>query len=168
MQQLFKKFILIKTFSYVVIFVVLGYGRYRFEQKSPSDSFTFEQWLSAWMTRLCYEDRCFQIEIADEDAERKQGLMYRESLPSQNGMLFVFEQENVHSFWMKNTRIPLDMIRIDSDGKVIDIQTAEPCTHDPCQTYVPSWAGRYVLEINAGLSDLVGIQKWSILWFKKK
>gem|GEM_PF-7054027 len=43
MQQLFKKFILIKTFSYVVIFVVLGYGRYRFEQKSPSDSFTFEQ-----------------------------------------------------------------------------------------------------------------------------
>lgn len=165
MEDALSKFFVVKTLIYIIVFGILWY---LFFTKVPNSSVKEDALYQIWVNQVCVSDRCFQIEIADEDAERKQGLMYRESLPSQNGMLFVFEQENLHSFWMKNTRIPLDMIRIDSDGKVIDIQTAEPCTYDPCQTYVPSWAGRYVLEINAGLSDLVGIQKWSILQFEKE
>jgi uncharacterized membrane protein (UPF0127 family) len=65
-------------------------------------------------------------------------------------MLFIFEEERIYPFWMKNTLIPLDMIWIDKNGKIIDIQIAEPCTQDPCRSYTPSGSGLYVLELNAG------------------
>ena len=64
--------------------------------------------------------------------------MYREQLASQSGMLFVFEEEKIYPFWMKNTKIPLDMIWIDKTGTIIDIQTAQLCKEDPCPSYIPS------------------------------
>jgi uncharacterized membrane protein (UPF0127 family) len=73
-------------------------------------------------------------------------------------MLFVFEKEALYPFWMKNTLIPLDMIWIDVQGKVIDIQTANPCTTDTCQDYIPSAKALYVLELNAGTSKRIGLQ----------
>lgn len=64
--------------------------------------------------------------------------MHREYLPEKSGMLFVFQQIGQYNFWMKNTLIPLDMIRINQDQKIIDIQQAVPCTADPCPSYIPS------------------------------
>jgi uncharacterized membrane protein (UPF0127 family) len=64
-------------------------------------------------------------------------------------MLFEFDEQKKHTFWMKNTLIPLDMIRIDSNLNIIDIQTAMPCTSSVCETYVPQGDATYVLEINA-------------------
>ena len=81
--------------------------------------------------------------------------MYRDSLPRQSGMLFVFESEHKHGFWMKNTLIPLDMIWINRDSRIVDIKTATPCVSDPCPTYQPIADSLYVLEINAGLSQLL-------------
>lgn len=105
------------------------------------------------VSQVCFGKDCFQVEVADTDSERQVWLMYRDSLVSQSGMLFVFYSSYPHGFWMKNTLIPLDMIWIDEDKKIVDIQTAVPCDADPCPSYVPSGSAKYVLEINAGGAD---------------
>jgi uncharacterized membrane protein (UPF0127 family) len=76
--------------------------------------------------------------------------MFRETLPDNAGMLFLFEQTDFHSFRMKNTLIPLEMLRLDADFQVVDMQHAEPCKADPCPLYVPVVPAKYVLEMNAG------------------
>lgn len=100
----------------------------------------------------CIQDICFKIEIADTKEKRQLWLMHRKSLPEDKGMLFVFEQYGMYSFWMKNTLIPLDMIWLDNKQTIIDIKEAEPCTQDPCPTYNPQWYASYVLELNQGIS----------------
>lgn len=79
--------------------------------------------------------------------------MYRTSLPETEGMLFVFDQPGQYAFWMKNTLIPLDIIRFDQDWSVLDIVTAQPCTQDPCPTYEHAGQAKYALEINGGLAE---------------
>ncbi len=100
----------------------------------------------------------FQVEIADTVFEREKGLMYRNELPENQGMLFVFEKAQPVSFWMKNTRIPLDMVFISADKKIISIQkNALPCQADPCGGYPSRSAVQYVLELNGGISDTMRI-----------
>jgi len=110
--------------------------------------------------KICHNHTCFILATAEDSATREQWLMYRESLATNRGMLFIFEEEKKHVFWMKNTFIPLDMIRINKDLEIVDIQTAQPCKDDICQNYVPAWNSNYVLEINAGLSQEYGISIW--------
>ena len=88
------------------------------------------------------------MESADTNEERQEGLMYRENLCEKCGMLFVYEKEGNHSFWMKNTKIPLDMIFIDSESNVVDLIHAKPCYNEPCKTYTPKNKSLYVLETN--------------------
>ncbi len=106
---------------------------------------------------VCIQDTCFSIEIADTPEERQRWLMYRQELPELSGMLFVFEQAGQYNFWMKNTLIPLDMIWINDQNKIIDIKQATPCTADPCPTYNPQWSSSYVLELNSWISQKYGI-----------
>lgn len=101
---------------------------------------------------------CFKVQIADTDKKREKGLMFVKELPENEGMLFVYDQEWIYSFWMKNTLIPLDMIWIDKDKKIVDIQTAQPCTSAPCPSYIPAWKAKYILEINAWLSEKYGLK----------
>lgn len=97
----------------------------------------------------------FSIEIVSTPQARELGLMYRKELPPDRGMLFVFEDESEHAFWMKNTLIPLDMIFIRSDGRVSGIvHEAEPQTLNARTVGRPS---RFVLEINGGLAKKLGI-----------
>ena len=84
--------------------------------------------------------------------------MFREYLDEKSGMLFIFPEDGEYGFWMKNTLIPLDMIWIDKDMKIIDIQTAEPCTAEPCPSHTPSGDARYVLEVNANASEKFGFK----------
>lgn len=93
------------------------------------------------------------VSIADNPQERSIGLMYEKNLCENCGMLFVFENEGVHKFWMKNTLIPLDIIFISNENKIVDIIEAELCKEDPCQTYAPKDNAKYVLEINKGYSN---------------
>jgi hypothetical protein len=99
------------------------------------------------------------VEIADDGAERTRGLMERESLAPDAGMLFVFERELQVAFWMKNTRIPLDILYISADGKIFDVQTMRPCVTDPCPTYPSKAPARYALEVNAGFAAQHGIRE---------
>jgi uncharacterized membrane protein (UPF0127 family) len=98
-------------------------------------------------------------ELAVTDEERSRGLMFRERILPDQGMLFVFEEEDVHGFWMKNTLIPLDMLWLDSEKRVIHIEAdVPPCREEPCPTYGPDRPARYVLELKAGQAAANGIQ----------
>lgn len=104
----------------------------------------------------------FQVELATTPLEWKHGLMYRTEMPFDHGMLFVFPEEDMRRFWMKNTLIPLDMIFIKSNGEIVNIQkNAQP--HD--LTSRPSTAPALaVLEINGGLSDRLGLSAGDIVY----
>ena len=92
------------------------------------------------------------VEIADDNEERMQGLMFRENLDENEGMFFIFENESYQTFWMKNTLIPLDIIFIDKNFEIIDIKNAVPCKEDPCQFYKSSKPAKYVLEVNSNFT----------------
>ncbi|MDX1395105.1 MAG: DUF192 domain-containing protein [Gemmatimonadota bacterium] len=88
-----------------------------------------------------------QVEIADDEAERSKGLMFRESLPENGGMLFVYESARPLGFWMRNTLIPLDIAYIDEQGRIVDIQSMEPGDET---THWSSSDAMYALEMNVG------------------
>ena len=92
-----------------------------------------------------------KIEIADNDLGRAKGLMFRESLCENCGMLFIFDENSEKNFWMKNTLIPLDIIFIDEKFLITKIEKAEPCKKGECGIY--SGTGKYVLEVNQGFSE---------------
>ena len=103
--------------------------------------------------KVCFENKCFEVEIADTLEERERGLMNRAKLDLNNGMFFVFEKEGVYNFWMKNVLIPLDMIWIDGNNKVVFInENAEPCKVEPCEVFSSDKKAKYVLEVNGGVS----------------
>lgn len=97
----------------------------------------------------------FTVEVADDGAERAQGLMFRESMPMAAGMLFVYEQPQRVAFWMKNTLIPLDMVFADATGRVTKVHSgAVPGDTTP----IEGGEGiQFVLEINGGLAKRMGI-----------
>lgn len=87
------------------------------------------------------------------------GLQFRGSLDSYSGMLFIFPQSRRHSFWMKDTLIPLDMIWMDHGRKIVHIEhDVPPCREDPCPVYTPPQEALYVLEVNAGTAGALGLQ----------
>ncbi len=97
----------------------------------------------------------FPVELALTDGERQRGLMFREHLDDDAGMLFVFERAKPQSFWMKNTRLALDMIFIGEDGTIAGIvENAEPLTTQSRRVPAPS---RYVLELLAGSARKRGL-----------
>lgn len=98
----------------------------------------------------------FSVEIADDDGSRAKGLMFRESLGAAQGMLFVYPRPGSHSFWMKNTLIPLDMLFVAPDGVVKHVHAmAEPGDLTP----IGGGAGVLaVLEIRGGLAGAMGIE----------
>lgn len=99
------------------------------------------------------------VELAKREKHHAYGLMNRESLPHDRGMLFVFFTDEVRHFWMKNTLIPLDIIYINSDGVVETIVKASPCLKDPCPSFSSKKPIRYVLELNQGESEQLGIKE---------
>lgn len=118
-------------------------------------------------TNVCINSHCFNLELAKTSSERQQGLMYRTSLKKDFGMLFIFPNEAKHSFWMKNTLIPLDIIWISSDNKITHIgKNIQPCQEDPCQSYAPEKKSKYVIEINANLSEEYGFSEGDDVEFK--
>jgi len=100
------------------------------------------------------------VELAITPEDRQRGLMERDLLEKDNGMLFVFSEEDAYSFWMKNMKISLDIIWINADGNVVYfVEDAPPCVQSPCQTYSPNADALYVLEVNPGVIDVLGIEE---------
>jgi len=84
--------------------------------------------------------------------------MFRKNLGEKEGMLFVFKNEGFHSFWLKNTLIPLDIVFLDKNKKVVNItENAQPCPSDKCPSYRNQNPAKYVLEIRGGLADKIGL-----------
>ncbi|MGB0497001.1 MAG: DUF192 domain-containing protein [Rubricella sp.] len=127
--------------------------------------------VTGWAQEVCRLDRVdirsdggvatFTVAIADEPRERAQGLMFVESMPMFEGMLFVYESPRPVSFWMRNTLIPLDMIFMDITGTVQRVhENAIPLD----ETSIPGGDDIFaVLEINGGLSAMLGIKEGAVL-----
>ncbi len=96
----------------------------------------------------------FTLEIADTDAKRERGLMFRNAMPADHGMIFVFDAPDNYRFWMKNTFIPLDIIFLDAAGKVLDIEPRK--AHDET-SMGPDDPALYVIELNAGAAQNIGL-----------
>ncbi len=100
----------------------------------------------------------FGVEVASTPEERRIGLMNRTFLAESDGMLFVFERPTVQNFWMKNTLIPLDMLYLDENRKIVRItHNAQPCKVENCPLYSSFEPAQYVLEINGGQANMLGI-----------
>jgi uncharacterized membrane protein (UPF0127 family) len=100
----------------------------------------------------------FSVEIADDPAERRRGLMGREMLPPGAGMLFVFPEDVDTPFWMKDTLVPLSVAFLDGRGRIVAILDMDPCRADPCPAYAPAAPYRQALEVGLGSFARLGIE----------
>ena len=106
-----------------------------------------------------FEKIRFTVEVADDEAEREQGLMYRTKLADGRGMWFDFKDEAPRSFWMKNTLIPLDIIFFSSKREAVKIiQGMEPCRMADCTFYYSGSPAMFALELPAGYAEKHGIK----------
>lgn len=104
------------------------------------------------------QDLTIEVEVATTEVQRSRGLMFRDSLEQEKGMLFVFEHEQIQRVWMRNTLIPLDVVFISTQGKIVSIiKGLQPCVKEPCEVYESTEKAKYMLEINAGMIDNKGI-----------
>lgn len=109
----------------------------------------------------------FTVELADDDAERARGLMFRDAMAEDRGMLFVHDTQEPQAYWMKNTRIALDILYFDNDRKLVAQQRdVPPCSlGDACPSYPSNAPARYVLELNAGQAEKLKLQDGATLTF---
>ena len=128
---------------------------------------------SSEIKQVCIKKNCFAVEIADSNYEREKGLMDRENLENNKGMLFVFDSEGIYGFWMKDTLISLDIIWINSEKKVVYIkENAQPCNpfkksvdgknspknESNCEIFTNRIKAKYVLEVNSGIVKELNIK----------
>lgn len=106
-------------------------------------------------TTLRVGGHAVRAEVADREAQRRRGLMGRDSLPEDHGMLFVYPEQRTLSFWMRNTRIPLDIAFVDQRGAIVDIQTMEPQSEEMHRSREPAM---YALEMTAGWFEEHGVE----------
>ncbi len=113
----------------------------------------------AWPEVRLPDGAVVRVEIVRTPEERAQGLMFRESLPADRGMLFVFEEPDHQSFYMKNCFFPQDWIFMDGSGRVVEVMADRPpCPADPCPTWVSREKALLVLEVNGGAAKRHGIE----------
>ncbi len=109
--------------------------------------------------------KMIQIEIADNDAARAQGLMWRKYMPEDDGMLFIFDTQQPLDFWMKNTYIPLDMVFADKSGRIVSVYPeATPLSEASITSGQPA---EYVVEVNGGFCARFGISAGDRIEFEK-
>ena len=93
-------------------------------------------------------------ELAVTDEERQLGLMHRQEILADQGMLFIFKEEGTYSFWMKNMEFSLDILWLDRGKRIVHIErNVPPCEREPCPSYPPRLPAMYVLELKAGSVD---------------
>ena len=109
----------------------------------------------------------YTVEVAHDDAERARGLMFRDEMAADRGMLFVHEREEPQSYWMKNTRIALDILYFDAAATLVSQQRdVPPCSlGDRCPPYPSDAPARFVLELNAGEAARLGLANGAVLKF---
>jgi len=115
---------------------------------------------------LFIHDVRFVAEIALTMDQQVKGLMFRRSIPRNYGMLFVYSDEDIRSFWMKNTWIRLDLVFLNRNRQVVDMFVdVPPCVSDPCPSYTSKIPAQYVLEIRGDLSRELKLKVGDTLFF---
>jgi len=109
----------------------------------------------------------YVVELAQDDAERARGLMFRDAMDADRGMLFIHDAQEPQAYWMKNTKIALDILYFDNDHKLVSQQRdVPPCSlGDACPPYPSNAPARYVLELNAGQAEKLKLQDGAMLKF---
>jgi uncharacterized membrane protein (UPF0127 family) len=106
----------------------------------------------------------FTVELAETQEKQALGLMFRDSMPDDHGMLFLFPVEGMRSFWMKNTKIPLDIFYFDEDLRLVSVsENTPPCRSPRCPGYPSTGPAKYVLELNAGKAAELAVQPGDVL-----
>lgn len=109
----------------------------------------------------------FVVSVADEPHELQRGLMFVDQLPAREGMLFIFPDQAPRAFWMKNTRVSLDILYFDRQLQLVSVQhNIPPCRADPCAVYPSAGPARYVLELNGGVAERLGVRRGDFLQLK--
>ncbi len=141
-------------FNFILLLVfVVGVGAFLFSGANRNNGSKDEKELA----RVCVRDVCYEVEIAADPIRRERGLMFRQELGEREGMLFVFEREEKHPFWMKNTPIYLDILWMNPAGEIVGIsENTPPCVAESCPSYAPDGLAKYVLEIAGGQTRKIG------------
>jgi uncharacterized membrane protein (UPF0127 family) len=106
----------------------------------------------------------FSVELAETREKQALGLMFRDEMAEDHGMLFLFPAESMRSFWMKNTRIPLDILYFDEDLKLVSMsENTPPCRTRNCPAYPSTGPAKYVLELNAGKAAELGLKAGDVM-----
>jgi uncharacterized membrane protein (UPF0127 family) len=127
--------------------VLLGWGLSGCKQEIKSD---------LPMAKLTLRHRTITVEVANKEATRMTGLMFRRSLPQDQGMLFVFPDDTVRAFWMKNTQIPLSIAFMDDQGNIENILEMPPYSEEQFYSQGPA---KYALEMNTGWFTRNGLKE---------
>lgn len=127
---------------------------------TPAESGSILPGPFVWATAVFPSGQEFRLEIARTPVERARGYMFREQVADEEGMLFLFPEDGLHEFWMKNCRVALDLIWLDADLQVVQIAAEQlPCPEEgPCPDIFPMRPARYVLEVAAGVAARHGLQ----------
>jgi len=114
--------------------------------------------------RIRLRGEWFSVDLATTAEDQRMGLMFRDEMADDHGMLFIFPTENWRSFWMKNTRIALDIFYFDAELKLVSVsENTPPCRTERCPSYPSKGPARYVLELNAGKAQQLGVQPGDVL-----
>jgi len=152
-----------RVFTVALILVILAF-LYNFLTKTPS-SLHNRNTIDVKVGMYSYK-----LEIANTVDQRSLGLSNRDSLCTSCGMIFIFDTEGIYPFWMKDTRIPLDMIWLDKDGRIVDMYSAKPQPDAKLwelKTYPNKTPAKYVIEINEGDFDKNNLKVGDIVFLPK-
>lgn len=118
--------------------------------------------------KVCVNNNCFEVEVALTLREKSRGLMFKQELAENAGMFFIYDKEDIYSFWMKNMNFPLDIIWINRDKKIVHIEkNLQPCQDDNCQGVKSKEKAMYILEINSGLTEKLKIKEGDSIVIQK-
>jgi len=114
----------------------------------------------AWAVAIFPSGAEFNLEIAADPLTRARGYMFREQVGPHEGMLFLFDEVDRHGIWMKNCKVPLDILYLDGELNVVDIaHELQPCPEDgDCEAYIPMRAAAYVVEVAGGVARREGLR----------
>ncbi len=173
MANLFKKIILIISAIFVSIIFLLFWGINKTPAQNNGSIKFFDSNYSNYSNYPNNSNKEITqifVEIADTPYKQSIGLMNRKKLEDNSGMFFIFNNEQIREFWMKNTLIPLDMIFLDKNFKIVNIvKNATPCKILNCEVYSSLFPSKYVIEVNSGFVEKYNLTlQTNVIYIPKK